>query len=154
MVECGGLENRCAERHRGFESLSLRHSTRYELRSPLAHGRPFGFGEFAEENLQSVECLEPVEGQCFIYILFCSNGSFYVGHTKNVGKRLALHMNGDGASHTRRYRPLSLVFTEGPLNSETAIKREIQLKKWSRDKKMALLRGDQAELKRLAKSRE
>jgi putative endonuclease len=53
------------------------------------------------ESLKRVECPEPVEGLCWIYILYCSNGSLYVGQAHNVQQRLIRHTNGSGARHTR-----------------------------------------------------
>ncbi|TVR52449.1 MAG: hypothetical protein EA425_04965 [Puniceicoccaceae bacterium] len=61
-------------------------------------------------------------------------------------------MAGTGARHTRQIKDFSLVYTEGPMPSEGAVQRERQLKKWSRAKKLALIRGDAAALRILSKS--
>ncbi|HEY1104656.1 MAG TPA: GIY-YIG nuclease family protein, partial [Agromyces sp.] len=46
----------------------------------------------------------------FMYILECRDGSYYVGSTKNLDRRLAEHNSGAGAEYTRRRRPVALVF--------------------------------------------
>ncbi|MCC5808215.1 MAG: GIY-YIG nuclease family protein [Opitutales bacterium] len=106
------------------------------------------------EGLSRVECPEPVEGLSFVYILICRNRTLYVGQTQNIRERLDRHMTGTGARHTQRMKEFLLVYTEGPLSSERAVQRERQLKKWSRAKKLALIRGDMEALRRLSKSRD
>lgn len=95
------------------------------------------------EGLNCVECPEPVEGLNWVYILYCRNGSLYIGQSADVEKRLHRHLDGSGARHTKQLKNFVLVFTEGPLTQEYAIKRERQLKGWSRGKKLALIQGDQ-----------
>ncbi len=91
--------------------------------------------------------------QVFVYILRCADDSFYVGHTSDVEARVQVHNAGRGAVWTACRRPVELVHSE-PFPSELhAITRERQLKKWTQAKKLALIKGDRAELKRLAKRR-
>jgi putative endonuclease len=104
-------------------------------------------------RMRESQCPEPVEGLSWIYIIECSNSTLYIGHTSNVKTRLNYHTNGAGARHTRLLAPLKLVYVEGPMALEVAVKRERQLKKWSRAKKLALIRDDKDELKRLSRSR-
>lgn len=94
-----------------------------------------------------------VSGPFFVYILRCSDGSFYVGHSADVDKRVAAHNSGRGASWTANRRPVVLVYRE-PLETEAeAITRERQLKGWSRAKKEAFLTADTAGLKQLSRCR-
>jgi predicted GIY-YIG superfamily endonuclease len=89
----------------------------------------------------------------YVYLLRCSNGTYYVGHTDDVTRRLEEHNSGKGAEHTRKYRPVHLVYTE-PFDSESdAVLREIQIKSWSQAKKASLAAGDLQALKKLAKRR-
>jgi putative endonuclease len=141
------------KRYRGFESLPLRHSTRSAPLHLLMAGHPF-YSSQPPQRLPSVECPEPVEGRFWVYVLMCRNGSLYTGQTSNVGGRLRLHNNGFGARHTRLLAPFRLVFVEGPLAKDTAIKRERQLKRWSRQKKLALIQGRLDDLRTFSKSRE
>lgn len=106
------------------------------------------------EKLESVECPEPVEGLSFVYILLCLGDRFYVGIADDVGARLRVHERGHGARNTRIFSPFRLVFVEGPFDRFVAAKREIQLKKWSRAKKIALITGESEELRLLSKSRD
>ncbi len=97
--------------------------------------------------------MERIEGHamCFVYILKCNDGSLYVGSTHNVEKRLIAHNLGKGALFTAQRRPVRLVYKETFENIEDALKRERQIKKWSRAKKEALLDGDYSALRNLSK---
>ena len=95
-----------------------------------------------EGGLPSVECPEPVEGLHWIYILHCCNGAYYVGQSSEVRRRLRRHRDGFGARHTQILKEFNLVYVEGPMEMESAVSREQQPKKWSRQKKLALIRGD------------
>ena len=106
------------------------------------------------DGLKSVECPEPVEGLSWVYILFCANGTFYVGQSQDVGKRLARHSDGSGARHTRQLKNFHLVYTEGPMIPDAAVRRERQLKGWSRAKKLALIIGDKEKLIELSRSKD
>jgi putative endonuclease len=90
----------------------------------------------------------------FVYILLCSDDSYYVGVTNDLERRLIEHQEGEkGSLYTSKRLPVQLVYSEkvhGPL---TAIKREKQLKTWSRAKKEALIAGREEELKRKAKKK-
>ena len=77
-----------------------------------------------------------------------------MGIADDVEARLKVHERGNGARNTRIFAPYRLVFVEGPFERCIAAKREIQLKKWSRAKKIALITGDGGELIRLSKSRD
>ena len=103
-------------------------------------------GELAE--LMSGELAEP-----YMYILLCGNGSYYVGSTKYLEKRIARHQKGEGAKYTKLYPPVTQIYFEKYDRIQEAFKREKQIQKWSRAKKEALINGDVEELKRLAKSR-
>jgi predicted GIY-YIG superfamily endonuclease len=88
----------------------------------------------------------------YVYILQCRDGSYYVGHTDNLEKRMMQHDEGLCGGYTSRRRPVELVFVdEFPTRQET-IERERQLKGWSRAKKEALIRGDWETLRGLAKN--
>ena len=89
----------------------------------------------------------------FVYILKCTDSTFYVGHTTNIEKRVKAHSDGRGAAWTSCRRPVTLVYVE-PLPSDgEAIARERQIKQWTHAKKLALINGHQAKLKSLAKRR-
>ena len=87
----------------------------------------------------------------WMYILECRDGSYYVGHTDDIDKRMREHTDGTYGGHTARRRPVTLVFTdEFPTRQET-LEREQQIKGWSRAKKEALIAQDWESLKRLSK---
>ena len=90
----------------------------------------------------------------YVYILLCSDGSYYTGVTSNREKRLAQHNTGYFTTcYTFYRRPLKLVFHEGFKSIVKSIEIEKQIKKWSRKKKEALIRGDYNLLNELAKKK-
>jgi len=70
----------------------------------------------------------PRPGKYFIYVLECSNGSHYIGHTENIEKRWCDHAGGRGADWTRKYPPIALVHWEEYNSRADAAKREKELK--------------------------
>lgn len=78
----------------------------------------------------------------FVYILRCSDGSLYTGHTDDLERRVAQHQLGVLCRYTSRRRPVTLVYTCEFITRLEALEREIQIKGWSRAKKEALIRGD------------
>lgn len=87
----------------------------------------------------------------YMYILECSNGSYYTGSTKYLAKRFMQHANGEGANHTKKYLPVKLVYVEEYKRIDTAFYREKQVQGWSRKKKEALIAGMLERLHELAK---
>lgn len=75
----------------------------------------------------------------FVYILECSDSSLYVGSTNNLDKRLKEH-NGlkSGAHYTKIRRPVVLRYKEELPGLSEARKREAEIKRWPRQKKLAL----------------
>lgn len=87
-----------------------------------------------------------------VYILRCSDGSYYTGLTKrDVEERVSEHNLGLIEGYTSKRRPVQLVFTETYERIVDAIDRERQIKGWSRSKKEALIRYDYEALPDLAK---
>jgi putative endonuclease len=74
----------------------------------------------------------------FVYILECVDGTYYTGITNDVAARLQVHESGAGAKYTRGRSPLKLVYKEECVNRSTAAKREIEIKKMKRNRKMML----------------
>jgi len=75
----------------------------------------------------------------FVYILVCADGSYYIGHTRDLASRVEAHNAGTGAQHTRERRPVRLVYSESHANRAAAVARERQLKGWTCAKKEALI---------------
>lgn len=90
---------------------------------------------------------------CIVYILRCSDESFYVGITQDLDARLKAHNDGQGAAYTFKRRPVSLVYWERYESNTQGVARERQLKRWSRSKKQALVSADLQKLKYLSRSR-
>jgi putative endonuclease len=85
-----------------------------------------------------------------MYILLCSDGSYYTGSTKDLNLRILQHQQGEGANHTRKRLPVKLVYFEEYDRVDEAFYREKQIQKWSRKKKEALIKGENSKLPELA----
>lgn len=75
----------------------------------------------------------------YVYILRCSDDSFYTGYTVNLERRLKSHNAGSGSKFTRVRRPVSYVHIEHFDNKSDALKREAAIKKLTRKQKMQLI---------------
>ncbi|MFT5754158.1 MAG: putative endonuclease [Flavobacterium sp.] len=92
--------------------------------------------------------------QSYIYILKCSDNSYYTGLTSNLTQRLFQHQNGIYPDcYTYKRRPVELVFYAEFTDINFAIDKEKQIKKWSRAKKEALINGNYDDLLNLAKKK-
>ena len=86
----------------------------------------------------------------YMYILKCSDESYYTGSTRNLSKRISEHNSGSAANYTRRRLPVVLVYFEYFERIEDAFNREKQVQKWSTAKKEALIKRDVNLLKQLS----
>jgi len=89
----------------------------------------------------------------FVYILSCSDSSYYIGLTTDPHARVKAHNDGFGPRYTARRRPVELVYYEQHKTMSQARQRELQLKKWSRAKKQALIAGHREKLRALSRCR-
>ena len=87
----------------------------------------------------------------YMYILECSDGSYYVGSTVDLVTRFKQHMTGEGARHTRKRLPVKLTYFEKFKRIDHAYHREKQVQRWSRKKKEALINSQPELLNDLAK---
>jgi predicted GIY-YIG superfamily endonuclease len=90
----------------------------------------------------------------YVYILECRNKALYTGVTNNIERRFKDHQAGDDGHYTSYNRPRRILYTEGFKNKSEAETREQQIKRWSKSKKVALIKGDRVELTNLSKSRD
>lgn len=90
----------------------------------------------------------------YVYILKCSDSTYYTGVTSNLTQRLFRHETAYYPDcYTASRRPLELVFYCEFTDINIAIDKEKQIKKWSRAKKEALIKGDFDALVNLAKKK-
>ncbi len=87
----------------------------------------------------------------WVYMLQCSDDSYYVGHTDDLERRIAQHLTGEIPGWTQARRPVRLVYSEGFPTRIEALAAERRIKGWRRAKKEALIAGDWDELSRLAR---
>ena len=85
-----------------------------------------------------------------VYILRCSDDSFYVGSTWDLERRLGEHNLGLGAAYTRRRRPVELAWSAEYARVDEAYAAEKQIQGWSRAKRQALIDGRTEQLPGLA----
>jgi putative endonuclease len=87
----------------------------------------------------------------YMYILECSDGSYYTGSTWHLKQRIAEHSSGMGANYTKKHLPVKLVYAEEYNRIDEAFYREKQIQGWSKRKKQALIDGEYEILPKLAK---
>ncbi len=75
----------------------------------------------------------------FVYIIHCSDDSFYTGITTDLDRRFSQHACAKGAKYFRARQPLKIVYQESGHCRSSASKREIVIKKLSRNEKMQLM---------------
>ena len=79
------------------------------------------------------------EHEAFVYIVECSDGSFYTGWAKDVTARVRAHNAGRGARYTRARCPVRLRYWEQHPDQAAAMRREQQIKRLPRARKLALI---------------
>ncbi len=75
----------------------------------------------------------------FVYIVRCADGTLYTGYARDPRAREKAHNSGRGARYTCGRRPVTLVYSEKYRTQGEALSREYWLKRWSRQKKEALI---------------
>ena len=88
-----------------------------------------------------------------LYILECADGSFYIGHTDDLDRRMEQHDQGHGCAYTTNRRPVKLIHAEAFETRYEALTMERRLKGWSRAKKLAYIANDWDALGRLSKGK-
>lgn len=77
----------------------------------------------------------------YVYVVRCSDNSLYTGITTDVSRRAKEHNRKSGGNYTRTRTPVKLVYQEPHPTQSSALKREAQIKRWARSKKLALIKG-------------
>ncbi len=85
-------------------------------------------------------------GDCFTYLLRCSDGSLYCGWTNDLAHRLQAHGEGSGSKYTASRRPVALVYAERMRSRSEAMHREAAIKRMTRAEKLRLIGQEQNEL--------
>ena len=90
----------------------------------------------------------------YVYIVECSDGSFYTGFTSNLEKRIFEHNSGrDPDAYTFKRRPVELKWVETFTDPNHAITTKKQIKGWSRSKKIAVINGEWEKLVELSRNK-
>ncbi len=78
----------------------------------------------------------------YVYVVMCADDTLYTGLATDIERRIRVHNDGKGAKYTRSRLPVNLVYSERFDTKSEALKREYEIKKWSRTEKDALIAGD------------
>jgi putative endonuclease len=76
-----------------------------------------------------------------VYILSCSDDSYYTGITNNLQKRLLTHNAGKASKYTRSRLPVTLIAVREGLTRSQALKLEYKVKQVKKDKKISFLKS-------------
>lgn len=87
----------------------------------------------------------------YVYILQCSDGMYYVGHTDNLEQRISEHHSATTTGFTSRRLPIQLIYHQVFIGRDEALIAERKIKKWTRRKKEALMAGDFLALQQLSR---
>jgi len=79
--------------------------------------------------------------ECYTYMVECSDGSLYTGWTNDLQRRIKAHNGKKGAKYTKSRTPVKLVYYEVFPTKEEAMRREYEVKRYTRKEKEALLRA-------------
>ena len=89
----------------------------------------------------------------YVYILKCSDNSYYVGHTDNIEQRISEHQFNHYNCYTSTRLPIEVVFVQSFCSRDEAFNVERQIKKWNRQKKEALIKEDWNKISLLGKKK-
>lgn len=78
----------------------------------------------------------------YVYLIKCLDGSLYCGITTDIKRRLSEHKAGKGGNYTRSHKVLEMVYSEKCKDRSKASKRELEIKKLSKVKKLSLINND------------
>ncbi len=104
-----------------------------------------------QNNIPLTTILNMQNYSYFVYIIQCSDNSFYTGVTNDLDRRIYEHNNSDNTkAYTYSRKPVKLVYSAEFENINDAISWEKQIKGWSKNKKLALIKGDWKSIKELS----
>ena len=78
----------------------------------------------------------------FVYVILCKDGSLYTGYSDDVEKRFLAHQLGKGGKYTRSHGVIKIVYKEVFETKSQALKREKEIKGWSRERKIKYFKLD------------
>ncbi len=78
----------------------------------------------------------------FVYLARCEDNTLYTGKTTNLKRRIKTHNSGHGAKYIQTHGNAQIVYFEKFDNNLDACRREVQIKKWRKDKKEFLIKNN------------
>jgi predicted GIY-YIG superfamily endonuclease len=79
--------------------------------------------------------------QWYLYIVRCNDDTLYTGITKDIDDRINIHNSSKGAKYTRSRLPVELIYSEEHESESSVRKREMEIKSWTREKKIELIKN-------------
>ena len=76
----------------------------------------------------------------YVYIIECLDKTLYTGITTDLARRFKEHNTGKGGAYTRSKKVIKILYTEKFPSRSMALKRQAEIKRWPRQKKLALIR--------------
>ena len=131
-----------ALRPRSWQALSASEASPYTPRGRPNRGLSEWCPERAQTSCESRDLNHYNQVVFFVYMVRCADGTLYTGYARDAEERVRVHNIGKGAKYTRSRLPVTLVYTEQCESLSAALKRECELKPWSRARKEALIAGD------------
>lgn len=98
-----------------------------------------GINATHSRNSEKYENLSKAESEWFVYIVEARSGALYTGITNNLRRRFEKHSSGQGARYFRISAPVRIVYQEQLNSRSEATKREAEIKKYTRQQKLALI---------------
>ncbi|MGN1401131.1 MAG: GIY-YIG nuclease family protein [Bacillus sp. (in: firmicutes)] len=83
-----------------------------------------------------------MDNKHYLYVLECSDHTFYTGYTNNLGDRIKKHNAGKAAKYTRGRTPVTLIYKEEYETKEQAMKAEYRFKQLTREQKEKIIRKE------------
>ena len=77
----------------------------------------------------------------FVYLIECGDGSIYTGITTDVERRFQEHKDGKGGHYTSVKKAVRVLYSESHKDRSGASKREAEIKSWTREKKLELVKS-------------
>ena len=77
----------------------------------------------------------------YTYLIGCEDKSIYTGMTNNLEERFRRHKSGKGGHYTMSHKPLKILYCEEFESKKDAMRREAEIKRWTREKKLRLIAG-------------
>lgn len=111
----------------------------------FSHARPFTLAYYYDWRIRIIAGKDYTgDMSYFVYLLQCKDNTIYTGITTDVARRFAEHKAKKGGHYTASHGARKMIYTERRPNRGAALRREAEIKKWSRGKKLAFVKSKES----------